>query len=90
LWIGYARAADFNNLFADDFCDRVATVNEAYSPTREELEYHLGLVGAYEEAKRNGIGAVGYRGDHIDAAHYRTSLAFLGDARRIGLLEGEL
>jgi len=68
----------------------VATVNKAYSPTREELEYHLGLVGAYEEAKRNGIGAVGYRGDHIDAAHYRTSLGFLADARRIGLLEGEL
>lgn len=66
----------------------VAAVNEAYSPTREELAYHLGLVGAYEEAERKGIGAVDYRGDHVDAAHYRTSLGFLDDARQLGLLEG--
>jgi citrate lyase subunit beta/citryl-CoA lyase len=66
----------------------VAAVNEAYSPTREELDYHLGLVGAYEEAEGKGIGAVDYRGDHVDAAHYRTSLGVLEDARRVGLLEG--
>jgi len=66
----------------------VAIANEAFTPTAEEVAYHLGLVEAYEAAARGGIGAVDYRGDHVDAAHYRTSLSFLEDARRAGLLEG--
>jgi len=66
----------------------VATVNDVYTPSREELDYHLGLVAAYEEAERGGVGAVDYLGDHVDAAHYRTSLELLDGARRAGLLEG--
>jgi citrate lyase subunit beta/citryl-CoA lyase len=66
----------------------VSIVNEAYGPTPEEVEYHLGLVAAYEAAEDDGIGAIDYRGDHVDAAHYRTSLAFLDGARRAGLVEG--
>jgi citrate lyase subunit beta/citryl-CoA lyase len=66
----------------------VAIANEAYSLTAVELEYHVGLVSAYEEAQREGIGAVIYRGAHVDAAHYRTSLAVVEDARRAGRLEG--
>ena len=66
----------------------VALVNEIYSLNAVELEYHAGLVAAYEEAQREGIGAVIYRGAHIDAAHYRTSLAVVEDARRTGRLEG--
>ena len=66
----------------------VAIVNEAYNLGADELEYHVGLVSAYEEAQREGIGAVIYRGAHIDAAHYRTSLAVVEDARRNGRLEG--
>jgi citrate lyase subunit beta / citryl-CoA lyase len=67
----------------------VAIVNEAYSLSALELEHHAGLVAAYEEAQREGIGAVIYRGAHIDAAHYRTSLAVVEDARRTGRLEGD-
>jgi citrate lyase subunit beta/citryl-CoA lyase len=66
----------------------VEIVNEIYSLSAVELEYHAGLVTAYEEAQREGIGAVIYRGAHIDAAHYRTSLAVVEDARRTGRLEG--
>ena len=65
----------------------VAAVNEIYSPSREELDYHLGLAAAYEEAERHGAGAVDYRGDHVDAAHYRASLELLEAARRLGFLE---
>ena len=65
----------------------VATVNEIYSPSREELDYHLGLAAAYEEAERAGAGAVDYRGDHVDAAHYRASLELLEAARRLGSLQ---
>ena len=67
----------------------VEIVNEIYSLSAVELEYHAGLVSAYEEAQREGIGAVIYRGAHIDAAHYRTSLAVVEDARRTGRLEGD-
>jgi citrate lyase subunit beta/citryl-CoA lyase len=66
----------------------VPIVNEIYSLSAVEVEYHAGLVSAYEEAQREGIGAVIYRGAHVDAAHYRTSLAVVEDARRAGRLEG--
>ena len=55
----------------------VGIVNEAYAPTEAEIDYHLGLIAAYEEAAAGGVGAVDYRGDHVDAAHYRTSREFL-------------
>jgi citrate lyase subunit beta / citryl-CoA lyase len=55
----------------------VEIVNEAYAPTEEEVGYHLGLIAAYEAAAANGEGAVDYRGDHVDAAHYRTSREFV-------------
>ena len=60
----------------------VPVVNEVYAPTEEELEYHRGLVAAYEAAAEQGWGAVDYRGDHIDLAHYRTSLQLLAQAGR--------
>jgi citrate lyase subunit beta/citryl-CoA lyase len=65
----------------------VSIVNDAYSPSPGELEYHLGLVEAYEDAERQGVGAIDFRGDHVDAAHYRTSLELLDAARRHGLLD---
>jgi citrate lyase subunit beta / citryl-CoA lyase len=55
----------------------VEIVNEAYAPTDEEIDYHRGLIAAYEAAEAGGAGAVDYRGDHVDAAHYRTSLEFV-------------
>ena len=61
----------------------VAAVNEVYAPTPADLDYHLGLVSAYEAAAEEGIGAVDYRGDHVDAAHYRSSLAFVDRARTV-------
>jgi citrate lyase subunit beta/citryl-CoA lyase len=65
----------------------VSIVNEAYSPSGAELEYHRSLVEAYEDAERQGVGAIDFRGDHVDAAHYRTSLELLDAARRHGLLD---
>jgi citrate lyase subunit beta / citryl-CoA lyase len=55
----------------------VEAVNEVYAPSAEELEYHRGLIAAYEAAAANAEGAIDYRGDHIDAAHYRTSREFV-------------
>jgi citrate lyase subunit beta/citryl-CoA lyase len=58
----------------------VAVVHEAYAPTGEELEYHRGLIAAYEAAVAQGLGSTDYRGDHIDIAHYRTARQLLEQA----------
>jgi citrate lyase subunit beta/citryl-CoA lyase len=58
----------------------VAIVHEAYAPTEDELEYHRGLIAAYEAAAAQGLGSADYRGDHIDIAHYRTSRQLLEQA----------
>jgi citrate lyase subunit beta / citryl-CoA lyase len=47
----------------------VPVINETYGPSKEQREFYEGLVAAYEEAAREGAGAVVYRGSHIDKAH---------------------
>lgn len=59
----------------------VATVNEAFSPSAEDVDFHEGLVRAYEEGAAEGHGAVRYRGVHIDKAHADTALEWLEHAR---------
>jgi citrate lyase subunit beta/citryl-CoA lyase len=59
----------------------VAVVNEAFSATAEEIEFHEGLLAAYEQAAAAGSGAVRYRGVHIDKAHADTARDWLALAR---------
>jgi citrate lyase subunit beta / citryl-CoA lyase len=59
----------------------VATVNEAFSASAEDIEFHEGLVAAYEQAAAAGHGAVRYRGVHIDKAHADTAQEWLAHAR---------
>ncbi len=65
----------------------VATSTRSTARAERSSTYHLGLAAAYEEAERSGVGAVDYRGDHVDAAHYRASLELLEAARRLGFLQ---
>lgn len=46
----------------------VAIANQVFSPTKEEAEYFEGLLQAFAEAERSGLGAVRYRGAMIDYA----------------------
>jgi len=59
----------------------VATVNEAFSASAADVEFHEGLVAAYESAADRGDGAVRYRGVHIDKAHADTAHEWLQHAR---------
>jgi citrate lyase subunit beta/citryl-CoA lyase len=59
----------------------VATVNEAFTPSAEDVDFHEGLVRAYREAAAAGHGAVRYRGVHIDKAHADTAAEWLAHAR---------
>jgi citrate lyase subunit beta/citryl-CoA lyase len=61
----------------------VATVNEAFTPTADEVAFHEGLVAAYTAAAAAGHGAVRYRGVHIDAAHADTARDWLAHARSL-------
>jgi citrate lyase subunit beta/citryl-CoA lyase len=61
----------------------VPVVNEAFTPTVGEVEFHEGLVAAYEQAAAAGSGAVRYRGVHIDKAHVDTARDWLAHARSL-------
>jgi citrate lyase subunit beta/citryl-CoA lyase len=61
----------------------VAVVNEAFSPTAEDIAFHEGLIAAYDEAAADGHGAVRYRGVHIDKAHVDTARDWLALARSL-------
>ena len=61
----------------------VPVVNEAFTPTADEVEFHEGLLAAYEKAAAAGSGAVRYRGVHIDKAHVDTARDWLAHARSL-------
>ncbi|MEV4643526.1 CoA ester lyase [Saccharopolyspora sp. NPDC049357] len=61
----------------------VAAINEVFSPATEDIEFHRGLVEAYEKARAEGTGALRYRGLHIDKAHYDKAVEWLTRAEAI-------
>jgi citrate lyase subunit beta/citryl-CoA lyase len=61
----------------------VPVVNEAFSATPAEIEFHEGLLAAYQEGAAAGHGAVRYRGIHIDKAHADTAREWLDHARAV-------
>jgi citrate lyase subunit beta/citryl-CoA lyase len=61
----------------------VATVNDVFTPSPEDVAFHEGMVKAYEAAAAEGKGALRYRGLHIDKAHYDKAVEWLERAARI-------
>jgi citrate lyase subunit beta / citryl-CoA lyase len=61
----------------------VATVNEVFSPSAEDIAFYEGMVKAYEAAAADGTGALRYRGLHIDKAHYDKAVEWLDRAAQI-------
>ncbi len=55
----------------------VATVNDVFSPSEEDIAFYEGMVKAYEAAAADGTGALRYRGLHIDKAHYDKAIGWL-------------
>jgi citrate lyase subunit beta/citryl-CoA lyase len=55
----------------------VAVINDVFTPGAETLEFFQGMIDAYETAAGVGIGAVRYRGLHIDRAHYERAVELL-------------
>jgi citrate lyase subunit beta / citryl-CoA lyase len=55
----------------------VPVINDAFTPSAEEIAFYRGLVEAYEEGAKRGEGAVRYGRVHIDKAHYDKARQFL-------------
>ncbi|WP_132992122.1 HpcH/HpaI aldolase/citrate lyase family protein [Gordonia zhaorongruii] len=60
----------------------VSTVNDVFSPSADDIAFYEGLATAYEQAAADGVGALRYRGLHIDKAHYDKATQWLDRARR--------
>lgn len=61
----------------------VAAINAAFTPGTEAVEFHRGLVEAYQAAETAGHGATVYRGVHIDKAHSDKAREVLARADQI-------
>lgn len=59
----------------------VATVNELFAPSDEEVAYYEGMVAALEEAQAAGRASCMYEGEHIDIAHVKTAKEVIELAR---------
>lgn len=55
----------------------VPLVNEIFSPTEEEIRYYKGLIETFQQAMKEGKGAVIYEGEHIDYAHVKSAEKYL-------------
>jgi len=51
----------------------VDIVNQAYTPSAEDLAYYRGMVAALDEAQARGRASCIYDGEHIDIAHVKTA-----------------
>ena len=49
---------------------QIEPVNNAFSPSPEEIEYARHVVSAFEEAKKRGLGAISFKGKMIDYMNY--------------------
>lgn len=55
----------------------VPVINDVFSPTPEQIDFYRGMVAAYDDAAANGLGALRYRGLHVDKAHYDKAVLWL-------------
>jgi len=64
----------------------IPIVNQAFSPTPEEIDGWRRLIAAIEEAEAQGIGAFRYEGRLIDHAHLLTAQQSLSRASKLRLI----
>ncbi|MCS7094964.1 MAG: CoA ester lyase [Thaumarchaeota archaeon] len=72
-----ARAFGFDGKLAIH-PDQVPVINEAFSPTREEIEWARRVVSALEAARSEGRSSTMLDGSMVDEVHYRLARMVLG------------
>jgi citrate lyase subunit beta / citryl-CoA lyase len=63
----------------------VATINEVYSPSPDEVAYYEGMIAALEEAQAGGRASCIYDGEHIDIAHVKTAHEIVARAKSLNI-----
>ena len=68
----------------------MAPINDAYTPTDEEIAPAQAIFEAYQEADvGEGVGAIVFGDEMVDAATLRVEWKKLAVARRAGRIRGE-
>ena len=68
---------------------QIATVNEVFTPAREQWERAEALLAAYEDATRKGRGAAMFEGEMIDEANRRMAERLAEAGRAAGYAAGD-
>ena len=63
----------------------VAIANAVFRPTPEEVAYFEGLLRAFDDAEKAGLGAVSYQGAMVDYAMLSLAREVIAEARRLGV-----
>lgn len=61
----------------------VDSVNQVFSPSKDEIDFARRVIKAYEEAKAKGLGATSLGGRMIDYGSYRRALNLISIAKKI-------
>jgi citrate lyase subunit beta/citryl-CoA lyase len=61
----------------------VDSVNQVFSPSKEEIDFARRVIKAYEEAKAKGLGATSLGGRMIDYGSYRRALNLISISEKI-------
>ncbi len=65
---------------------QIEVTNELFSPSADDIAWAQRVIEAYEDANRNGLGAVELDNKMIDAANIRMAQATIDQAQAAGLL----
>jgi len=85
---GLARWAKFNRQlgFSGELVlhpSNVTVVNDAYTPSADEVAYYIAMIDAFDVARAAGRGAVTFQGEHIDNAHVTTARSIVALAQSV-------
>ncbi len=61
----------------------VATINDVYSPSADEVAYYEGMIAALDDAQAGGRASCIYDGEHIDIAHVKTAHEIVARAKSL-------
>lgn len=62
---------------------QVGIYNEVFTPTPEEIEYYTGMLEAFREGEKAGLGAISFKGRMIDVAMAKHAERIVGRAKVI-------
>ncbi len=78
VWMGFTGKISIHP-------SQIPVINEAFTPSKEELQEARELIAAFEEHRLKGSGAFAFRGQMVDMPHLTRARKILERAQRAGL-----